>query len=87
MYTILYACVVKKRESKKKTEKSNDENTVLSALNAEANTYIKYLIHIADEKNLEKIMETIVKMDFDNKCMYEFLLALDIHVSNFIVLK
>lgn len=85
MYKI-HACVVKKRESKK-SEKSNEQNNELSALNAEAKEFIKYLIYIADEQNLEKIMETIVKMDLDNKSMFEFLIALDLHVSIVIVSK
>lgn len=87
MYKILYACVVKKRKSNESDQKSNDANTVWSALNAEAKNFIKYLIYIADEQNLEKIMGTIVKMDLDNKCMFEFLIALDSHVSIVFVLK
>lgn len=55
------------------------------ALNVEAETFIKHLIYIADEKNLEKIMEQIVKMDFDNKCMFRFLVEIESYVSNIIL--
>lgn len=51
------------------------------AINAEAKTFIKHLINIGDEKNLEKIMEDIVKMDFDNESMLRFLNAIQSHVS------
>lgn len=55
------------------------------ALNVEAETFIKHLIHIADEKNLEKIMDQIVKMDLDNKCMFRFLMEIESYVSNMYV--
>jgi hypothetical protein len=83
---LIHTCVVKKRESKK-PEKFIEQNTKLSALNAEAKEFIKYLIYIADEQNLEKVMEIIIKMDLDNQSMFEFLIALDLHVSIVIVLK
>lgn len=52
------------------------------ALNAEAETFIKHLVYIADEKNLETIMEQIVKMDLDNKSMFRFLMEIESYVSN-----
>ncbi|XP_025422536.1 uncharacterized protein LOC112692181 [Sipha flava] len=72
--------IQKQRESKK-PEKFIEQNTKLSALNAEAKEFIKYLIYIADEQNLEKVMEIIIKMDLDNQSMFEFLIALDLHVT------
>jgi len=52
------------------------------ALNAEAETFIKHLVYIADEKNLETIMGQIVKMDLDNKSMFRFLMEIESYVSN-----
>jgi len=69
----------------KHTEKPQDENTEILALNVEAETFIKHLIYIADEKNLEKIMEQIVKMDLDNKSMLRFLVEIESYVSNIIL--
>eukprot|EP00102_Acyrthosiphon_pisum_P008933 XP_003246328.3 PREDICTED: uncharacterized protein LOC100569849 [Acyrthosiphon pisum] len=66
----------------KHTEKLQDENTEMLALNVEAETFIKHLIYIADEKNLEKIMEQIVKMDLDNKSMFRFLIEIESYLSN-----
>lgn len=51
------------------------------ALNLEAETFIKHLIYVAGEKNLEKIMEQIVKMDLNNKCMFRFLMEIESYVS------
>jgi len=51
------------------------------ALNVEAETFIKHLIYIAEEKNLETIMEQIVKMDLDNNSMFRFLLEIESYVS------
>lgn len=73
--------LVKRRESKP-IEKPKCENTELLALNAEAKKFIKHLIYIGDENNLEKIMEDIVKMDLDNDSMYNFLNAIQSHVSS-----
>lgn len=72
--------LVRKRETKK-SEIPVKEDTELIALNAEAKTFIKHLTNIADEKNLEQIMEDIVRMDLDNKCLFEFLSAVELHVS------
>lgn len=69
----------------KHTEKPQDENTEMLALNVEAETFINHLIYIADEKNLEKIMEQIVKMDLDNKSMFRFLVEIESYVSNIIL--
>lgn len=69
----------------KQTEKSYEDNTEMLALNVEAETFIKHLVHIADEKNLETIMEQIVKMDLDNKCMFRFLIQIESHVSNIFI--
>lgn len=62
---------------------ASDQDTEVMALNVEAETFIKHLMYIADEKNLETIMKDIVKMDFDNQSMFEFLIALELHVSTY----
>ncbi|XP_022169053.1 intracellular protein transport protein USO1-like [Myzus persicae] len=66
----------------KQTEEPQVDNTEMLALNVEAETFIKHLIHIADEKNLEKIMDQIVKMDLDNKCMFRFLMEIESYLTN-----
>jgi len=66
----------------KETEKQSDENAEMLALNVEAETFIKHLIYIADEKNIESIMEQIVKMDLDNKSMFRFLVEIESYVSD-----
>lgn len=73
--------VIVKRREIKKTQISPDEDTEALALNAEAETFIKHLTHIAEERNLEKIMEDIVQMDLDHSCMFQFLVAIEMHVS------
>lgn len=73
--------LVKRREIKN-IENSKCENTVLLTLNAEAKKFIDHLIYIGNEKNLETIMEDIVKMDLDNDSMHNFLNAIQSHVSN-----
>ncbi|XP_025198458.1 uncharacterized protein LOC112596850 [Melanaphis sacchari] len=61
----------------KHIEKPIEENTEMLALNVEAETFIKHLIYIAEDKNLENIMEQIVKMDLDNQSMFRFLVELE----------
>jgi len=73
--------LVRKRETKNSEIPVEEEDTELLALNAEAKTFIKHLTNIADEKNLEHIMEDIIGMDLDNKCLFEFLSAVELHVS------
>ncbi|CAH1730988.1 unnamed protein product [Aphis gossypii] len=63
------------------TEKPIEGNTEMLALNAEAETFIKHLVYIADEKNLETIMEQIVKMDLDNKSMFRFLMEIESYLT------
>lgn len=60
---------------------ASDQDTEVMALNVEAETFIKHLMYVADDKNLETIMKDIIKMDFDNQSMFEFLIALELHVS------
>lgn len=73
--------LVKPRTAKITEKNINEHDTEILALNVEAEEFIKHLIYITDEKNLEKIMEEIVKMDFDNRSMFKFLLAIELHVS------
>jgi len=81
-YSLFLNIFLEKLRHIKHTEELQDENTEMLALNVEAETFIKHLIYIADEKNLEKIMEQIVKMDLDNKCMFRFLVEIESYVSN-----
>ncbi|VVC46065.1 Hypothetical protein CINCED_3A018606 [Cinara cedri] len=72
-----------KSRTAKTTEKNiNEHDTEMLALNVEAEEFIKHLIYITDEKNLEKIMEEIVKMNFDNRSMFKFLLAIELHLTD-----
>lgn len=51
------------------------------ALNAEAEIFISHLIHIADEKDLRKIIEIISRMNLDNQSLFAFLSEVELHVS------
>lgn len=81
-YILFYNLFLVKLRYNKFTEKPIEENTEMLALNAEAETFIKHLVYIADEKNLETIMGQIVKMDLDNKSMFRFLMEIESYVSN-----
>lgn len=71
---------MKSRTVKTANNNTNGQDTETLALNVEAEQFIKHLIYTADENNLETIMNEIVKMDFDNRSMFQFLLAIEIHV-------
>lgn len=70
-----------KRRENKRTQKLHEEDTEVLALNVEAENFIKHLVDMAKEKNLEKIMEKIVEMNLGHSSMFQFLVALETHVS------
>lgn len=71
---------MKPRTIKTAKNNTNRQDIETLALNVEAEQFIKHLIYTTDENNLETIMKEIVKMDFDNRSMFQFLLAIEIHV-------
>lgn len=79
----LYALVKPRTVENIEKNKNEVQKVEMQALNIEAEKFIKHLIYITDETNLGKIMEEIVKMNFDNRSMFQFLMAIELYVIIF----
>lgn len=77
--------LVKQRKIQKNKHFSEQNTTDVLALNSEAAMFVNYLIRFADEKNLEKITDEIVKMNLNNRCMFKFLMAIELYVSRIVI--
>lgn len=71
----------------KTTQKKQENEVESTALKAEADHFIKYLICFAGDQNIANITDNIVKMSTDNKSMFDLIMAMELQVIYYINYK
>lgn len=79
--------LVRKRKTKIDEITPEQISDEVIGLNTEAVMFIRHLMLLSGEENLEVIIDEIVKMDLDNKCMFQLLMAIESQVRNSIHLS
>ncbi|XP_050521173.1 uncharacterized protein LOC126894299 [Daktulosphaira vitifoliae] len=75
---------ISKKTNKRKNETSEkkEENEIeFTALRAEAENFIKYLMCYASDKNIANIIDNIFNMSTDNKSMFDLIMAMELQLN------